>query len=122
MKKFDLAGTLMHKDTPLADFVIKDGVAVEFKQLSTENSLFPFEMIDHPTGSRLVDALLARVVPETRQGLLERLEKVGIHGYNLSEILRFQNASCFDDENWVRFSDGPQSWKELRMRLGYTTY
>lgn len=121
MKKFDLAGTLMYRDTELASFNIKDGVAQEFRLIGSDADCFPFEMMKYKNGSTLVNALLARIVPETRQGLLEELREAGICRYDISAILRLQNASSFDDDFWVRFSDGPQTWSELLAKIGYTT-
>lgn len=121
MKKFDLAGTLMYRDIELASFSIKDGVAQEFHLLGSDADCFPFEMMKYKNGSTLVNALLARIVPETRQGLMAELWDAGIRGYDIAAILRRQNASSFDDDFWVRFSDGPQTWRELLAKIGYTT-
>lgn len=120
MKQFDLAGTLMHRDRELASFVIKGGVTTEFHCLCNRSEYFPFEMARYQNGSTLVNALLVRLVPESRQGLMEELSEVGISGYDISAILRYQNASSFEDDFWVRFSDGPQTWEELLHKLGYT--
>lgn len=120
MKSFDLSGTLMYRDTELATFIIEGGVPKEFHLLCADPSLFPFEMVKFQNGSTLVNALLARIVPETRQGLVEELSKIGIEGYDISAILHYQNASSFEDDFWVRFSDGPQTWSELLHKLGYT--
>lgn len=120
MKKFDLSGTLMYQDMELATFVIVNGVTKEFHLLCTDPSYFPYEMVKFQNGSTLVNALLARIVPETRQGLIEDLSKIGIVGYDISAILRHQNASSFEDDFWVKFQDGPQTWRELLTKIGYT--
>lgn len=120
MKNFDLSGTLMYRDTELATFIIESGIPKEFHLLCTDPSLFPFEMVKFQNGSTLVNALLARIVPETRQGLIEELSKIGIEGYDISAILRHQNASSFEDDFWVKFQDGPQTWRELLAKIGYT--
>ena len=122
MKKFDLSGTLMYKDVELAEFKIEGGYPVEFKQLSFNSKNFPFEMEIHQNGNTLINTLLDRIVPETRQGLLDDLRKVGIVGYDISAILRYQNATSLHDYFWVRFDDGPQTWKQLRDKIGWTTY
>ena len=98
MKSFDLYGTLMYRDTELATFIIEGGMPKEFHLLCADPSLFPFEMVKFQNGSTLVNALLARIVPETRQGLVEDLSKIGIEGYDISAILRHQNASSFEDD------------------------
>lgn len=121
MKKFDLSGTLMYRNVELAAFDIVGGVTREFHLLCTNPAYFPFEMGKFQNGSTLVNALLARLVPETRQGLIEELSKIGINGYDISAILRHQNASSFEDDFWVKFYDGPQTWEELLTKLGYTS-
>lgn len=121
MRVFSLAGTFMYRDIELAEFDIRDGIAVEFKVLHPGPTYFPVEMQRYQNGSTLVNALLARIVPETRHGLLEELASVGIKGYDISAILHYQNASSLHDDFWVRFKDGPQTWRELRRKIGYTT-
>lgn len=78
-QEFDLNGTLMNRNTELARFAIEKGRSVLFEQLCFDKKQFPFDMGIYQNGTTLVNTLLVRVVPETRQGLLEDLEKVGIH-------------------------------------------
>ena len=119
MKRFDLSGTLMNRDTELARFTIEDGFPTAFEALSPDPLAYPYEMERHPNGNTLINALLERVVPETRQGLLEDLQAVGIQSYDLTAILTHQNASSLHDPFWVRFADGPQTWRQLRDKLGF---
>ena len=115
-----LSGTLMYLDKPLCNFEIECDTPVVFEQLSEEGPFWPLEMHNEKNGYTLIDALREQVVPETRQGLLEDLRRVGIEGYDISKILKHQNASCFGTPYWVRFAEeGPRTWMELRRKIGY---
>ena len=115
-----LAGTLMLEDTPLAEFVIENDSPTRFVKLADSGPFWPYEMLFECNGWTLIDALKERVVPPSRYGIIKDLQAVGIQGYDISAIITHQNGSCWDDRYWVRFKTGPQTWSELRKKIGYT--
>lgn len=70
-----LAGTLMNKNIPLANFSIANDVPQSFQALCEEQWQWPFEMRFEQDGYTLVEALKVRMVTATRQRLFEDIER-----------------------------------------------
>ena len=122
MSDITLAGIFMYRDIELIKFDIEDGCTNKFELLTSDTSKFPPELKKNPSSHVLVDLLKFRVVPSTRQRINEDLRAVGIPYYDISAILKHQNASTCDDPFWVKFDgEGPQTWAELRKKIGYET-
>lgn len=56
--------------------------------------------------------------PKTRQGLYEDMKAAGIGRYSISAILIASNGWDCSDPFWIRFEDGPQTWKEVWAAIG----
>ena len=117
-----LSGTFMEKDTVVCRFKIVDDIPVEFEKIADKGCCcLPYELFVKYDGWHLVQFLKQNVVPPTRQGLDESLRAAGIDGYDISAILRYQNASNWENTFWVKFDgEGPQTWAALRKKIGYT--
>ena len=119
-KNITLSGIFMIKNIPLCEFEICMDIPQAFTKLENDARLWPYDMREEQDGWALVELLKDRVVPETRQCLYSALKAAQICSYDISEILKYQNASSWDDTYWVKFKHGPQTWEELRAKIGYT--
>ena len=54
-----------------------------------------------------------RVLPETRIGIQADLKYAGIPYFDPTMIIKYSNGFSFEDNYWVRFSDGARTWDDL---------
>lgn len=99
----NLGGTIMRGDRPLLQFKFKRGQLVYCESVCTELKLLPFEFATGALDAKTLKNFFGyRIVPETRQGLQEKLAASSIEYYDAERIIRLQAGRCIDDLFWLR--------------------
>lgn len=114
----DCVGVLMRKDTSLANIEVTENDDYYIEFISTDVSLYPFDLQKWPGNLGFRRFIEGRITPKTRQGLYEDMKAAGIERYSISAILIASNGRDCSDPFWIRFKDGPQTWKEVWEAIG----
>ena len=108
----------MNRDRPLAQVKISDTGLYLVERIERDGSQFPFEMMETCSGYTLKRFVEARMTPKSRQGLYEDMKAAGIEEYSIAALLKASNGRDCSDPFWIRFEDGPQTWKEVWAAVG----
>ncbi len=116
MRRFsNIAGTVMRKNIPLINFEIRRGEVVQCDLLSDD---LPLEFNCPLSKEQALEFFLDdRVIPETRIGLQEELNRVGIPYFDMDMIIRYNCGCSIQDDYWIRFPDKEQDFYELQRRV-----
>lgn len=101
----NIRGYIMEGSIPLVKFIYDRGTLLNVEIL-VDKSLLPCEY-------RLSDSIRVatqvfleeRVVPETRQGLLEELLSVGIPYYDPVALLKYNKGVSIEDNYWIKLEE-----------------
>ena len=100
MRSFgNLCGTVMEGDTECIDFEFSRG---ELKKINVKKKPALFEFDNMPVEKALLYFLDDRVVPETRIGLQEYLDRAGLGTFNFERIIRYTKGRDITDKYWIR--------------------
>lgn len=111
----NLDGTIMFENTEEVNFTIVRG---EVKKVDIVGDFLPIEFrVCKDKAHALLLYLDEVVVPETRIGLQSELAKHDIPYFDMDTILQHFNGYSIHSHHWLRFSEGPQTWDELKDRL-----
>ena len=112
MKLNKIEGTIMYKDTELCRFSYNDGF-VEYEPIGTDPTYTPWEFMEGYSAAAITDWLFDRLPEDNRQGLPEACAKRGIPMTG-EAILHISYGRTLDDQCWIKFSDGPQHYNEIK--------
>lgn len=108
----NLGGTVMFRDIPILSFKFVDDM-LESCQLLSDKYL-PFEFADHKIDEYLIRLFWdSRIVPETRIGLKEDLEDMGLPYYIPECIIRIQNGRTYGDSFWLMCDNDNKCWEDI---------
>ena len=108
----------MRKDRPLAEIEVTTRDVYGFTPIEPDRRYYPFAVrrsFDHIGFRSFIED---RTTPPSRQGLAESLEAHGLSHYCIADLLRVSNGRNCSDPFWIRFKDGPQTWKEVWEAVG----
>ncbi len=108
----------MFHDIPLGNFGINERTQCYFECIAESPKYYPYEMKTEQSGTTFLKFLQERVTPKTRQGIMLELKEAGFERYSFAAILLASNGRDCSDPYWVRFKDGPQTWKEVWEAIG----
>lgn len=111
-------GTLMCKDRPLAKIIVTDMGAYSAERIESDGKYFPWEMREECSGLTLKKFCEERLTPPTRQHIDKDLLEYGYEEYSHAAILLCSNGRDCSDPFWIRFAEGPQTWKEVWEVIG----
>lgn len=118
----NLEGTFMYCNEPIFTFKFERGDLIEFELIYTKDQdLLPYDFILNGINFHsVVDAIEDLVTPSYRHRIEEDLREAGIPYYSIDKILRYNNGISPSYPFWVKFKDGPQTYKEAFLRRGWT--
>ena len=102
MKNFhSMKGYIMKNDLPIVRFRYEGGILVEAKVLADRVQL-PIEYKCKVSDLMATEIFMDdRVVPDTRQGLLPELKRIGINYYDPEALIRYNKGVSIEDDYWV---------------------
>lgn len=117
----NLEGIYMYCNVPIFSFKFDHGDLTEFELLYTKDQrLLPYEFIlDGINFHSVTEVLEDLVTPSHRYRIEEDLRAVGIPYYSVEKILQYNNGISPSYPFWVKFADGPQTYKEAFLRRGW---
>ena len=96
-----MKGYIMKGDQPIVRFRCEGGTLVEAEVL-VDRKVLPIEYKCRVSDLTATELFMDdRVVPDTRQGLLPELQKVGIKYYDLEALIRYNKGVSIEDEYWI---------------------
>ena len=111
-------GELMRQDIVLGKITVYENDWCDFEPIAEPSRLYPIDMWKEQTSRTCWNFIKARITPRSRQGLREELDRYGIERYCIMDMLFVANGRDCSDPFWIRFEDGPQTWKEVWAVLG----
>lgn len=111
MKIIDLEGIIMYKDTELCWFHYRN-TFMEIRPIGTSEEYTPWEFIEGYSNASVTEWLFDRLPEDNRVDLPDMCEHYGISMLG-DDILHFNNGRTIDDECWIKFKDGPQTYEEV---------
>lgn len=108
----------MFHDRPLAKIIVTDMGAYYAERIEPDGKYFPLEMQSECSGQTLKRFCEERITPRTRQKIDKELRKYGFEEYSHAAILIASNGRDCSDPFWVKFAEGPQTWKEVWAAIG----
>ena len=100
------SGTLMHRDTPLFYFNIKDGILVNYHIIQEDLMNCPPEIVVMGVTKKALDIFFcSRVVQDGAMWLREYLDALGLDRYDFETIVKKNHGHNYLDLWWVQ-SDG----------------
>ena len=117
----DLEGTFMYMDTPVVEFCIQNYCPVYIRELNRAENYcnYPIEFLfdESVTYGDLNDYFKHHVVEDGAQDIHGYLRTLGLHYYELDEIVKRNNGYNFLDLYWVKFKGfGAQNWHEIQTQ------
>lgn len=113
----DLEGTLMHRDTPLAYFKIKDKRLIEYRRIRKEDSLFPPEFVGlvgpEVTYYAINHFFRERVVLDGAERCQQLLDELGLKRYDFNAIVNLLNGRNYIDYWWIASEDFHPTWAKI---------
>ncbi len=102
MKNFhSMKGYIMKKDRPIVRFRYEGGILVDAEVIADRIYLpieYKCKVSDRTATEIFMDD---RVVPDTRQGLLPELKKIGIDHYDPESLIRYNKGVSIEDDYWI---------------------
>ena len=113
MRRFrDLSGEVLFFNESVFTFNIVRGELIDY--CITGREFLPYEFRLYKSERDAIMFFLDdRVLPETRIGIQEDLKYAGIPYFDMTMIIKYSNGFSFEDNYWVRFSEGIQTWDDL---------
>jgi len=107
-----LSGIIMSRDQEVVSFEI-NGENIWFEEITPVEQLEykPFEFLEGYSKSRVYEFIEWRLPDANRRDLPIECKDAGIEMTG-DEILKFSCGRVCDDPCWIKFSDGPQTYRE----------
>ena len=112
----NVSGTLMKANDEVISFKLVAGYLEKFEILNRNLLPIDFQLNSSETCAFMI-FLNERVVPSTRIRIDKEVKKIGLDYYNPDELIRFNNGRSVEDDYWIRFRDGDQTYESLLHRL-----
>ena len=117
----NMTGTLMYKDIPLFDFCIEHEnlLFVHEYERFTNYKYYPaeFRFDDAVNYGDINDYFKHHVVEDGAQEIYEYLQSLGLHYYDLDEIIKRNNGYNHMNFIWVRFKNfGALTWNDIKTQ------
>ena len=112
-----LAGILMLRDQEMVSFQLDD-TWVDFEIITPVEDLEwkPFDFWNGYSRIGIREFLKDRLPPLGRDGIGQSFEDAGIP-MDADAYLHFSCGRAVDDDFWIKFPDGPQTWEECQRDL-----
>ena len=112
-----LAGILMLRDQEMVSFQV-DATWVDFEIITPAEDLEwkPFDFWNGYSRLGIQEFLKDRLPPLERDGIVQSFEDAGIP-MEADAYLHFSCGRAVDDDCWIKFPDGPQTWEECQRDL-----
>ncbi len=112
-----LAGILMLRDQEMVSFQVDD-TWVDFEIITPAEDLEwkPFDFWNGYSRLGIQEFLKDRLPPLERDGIVQSFEDAGIP-MEADAYLHFSCGRAVDDDCWIKFPDGPQTWEECQRDL-----
>ncbi len=112
-----LAGILMLRDQEMVSFQVDD-TWVDFEIITPAEDLEwkPFDFWNGYSRLGIQEFLKDRLPPLERDGIVQSFEDAGIP-MDADAYLHFSCGRAVDDDCWIKFPDGPQTWEECQRDL-----
>lgn len=112
-----LAGILMLRDQEMVSFRVDD-TWVDFEIITPAEDLEwkPFDFWNGYSRLGIQEFLKDRLPPLERDGIGQSFEDAGIP-MDADAYLHFSCGRAVDDDCWIKFPDGPQTWEECQRDL-----
>ena len=112
-----LAGILMLRDQEMVSFRLDD-TWVDFEIITPIEDLEwkPFDFWNGYSRIGIREFLKDRLPPLGRDGIGQSFEDAGIP-MDADAYLHFSCGRAVDDDCWIKFPDGPQTWEECQRDL-----
>ena len=112
-----LAGILMLRDQEMVSFKVDD-TWVDFEIITPAEDLEwkPFDFWNGYSRLGIQEFLKDRLPPLERDGIVQSFEDAGIP-MDADAYLHFSCGRAVDDDCWIKFPDGPQTWEECQRDL-----
>lgn len=112
-----LAGILMLRDQEMVSFQLDD-TWVDFEIITPVEDLEwkPFDFWNGYSRLGIREFLKDRLPPLERDGIGQSFEDAGIP-MDADAYLHFSCGRAVDDDCWIKFPDGPQTWEECQRDL-----
>ena len=112
-----LAGILMLRDQEMVSFQVDD-TWVDFEIITPAEDLEwkPFDFWNGYSRLGIQEFLKDRLPPLERDGIVQSFEDAGIP-MEADAYLHFSCGRAVDDDCWIKFLDGPQTWEECQRDL-----
>ncbi len=112
-----LAGILMLRDQEMVSFQVDD-TWVDFEIITPVEDLEwkPFDFWNGYSRLGIQEFLKDRLPPLERDGIVQSFEDAGIP-MEADAYLHFSCGRAVDDDCWIKFPDGPQTWEECQRDL-----
>lgn len=109
-----LAGTLMVRDQEMLSFRLDD-TQIDFEIITPveDLKLKLFDLCNEYIRLGIWKFLKERLPPLERDGIEQSFDNAGIP-FEANAYLHFSCGRAFDDECWIKFQDGPQTWEECQ--------
>jgi len=112
-----LAGILMLRDQEMVSFQVDDTwVDFEIITPAEDLELKPFDFWNGYSRLGIQEFLKDRLPPLERDGIVQSFEDAGIP-MEADAYLHFSCGRAVDDDCWIKFPDGPQTWEECQRDL-----
>ncbi len=112
-----LSGILMLRDQEMVSFQVDD-TWVDFEIITPAEDLEwkPFDFWNGYSRLGIQEFLKDRLPPLERDGIVQSFEDAGIP-MDADAYLHFSCGRAVDDDCWIKFPDGPQTWEECQRDL-----
>lgn len=112
-----LTGILMLRDQEMVSFQLDD-TWVDFEIITPVEDLEwkPFDFWNGYSRIGIREFLKDRLPPLGRDGIGQSFEDAGIP-MDADAYLHFSCGRAVDDDCWIKFPDGPQTWEECQRDL-----
>lgn len=112
-----LTGILMLRDQEMVSFQLDD-TWVDFEIITPIEDLEwkPFDFWNGYSRLGIREFLKDRLPPLERDGIGQSFEDAGIP-MDADAYLHFSCGRAVDDDFWIKFPDGPQTWEECQRDL-----
>lgn len=112
-----LAGILMLRNQEMVSFQVDD-TWVDFEIITPAEDLEwkPFDFWNGYSRLGIQEFLKDRLPPLERDGIVQSFEDAGIP-MEADAYLHFSCGRAVDDDCWIKFPDGPQTWEECQRDL-----
>lgn len=110
-----ISGIIMVRDQEVLSFQL-DHEQLDFQEITPVEDLVwkPFDFMNGYSRLSIREFLEDRLTPIDRQGIEQSCEDAGI-SLDADEMIRYNCGRAVDDDCWIKFPDGPQTWEECKQ-------